>query len=75
MVRTLIPVKFYQINTDDTRIDKFSGESFPQEDGFMKIIRNEPLGVCASVIPWNGPLGNIGELTIKRHTSAITDLA
>ncbi|KAF7563278.1 hypothetical protein G7046_g859 [Stylonectria norvegica] len=41
-------------------IDKFAGESFPQEDGFMKIIRNEPLGVCASVIPWNGPLGNIG---------------
>ncbi|CAM1510086.1 Fc.00g004210.m01.CDS01 [Cosmosporella sp. VM-42] len=41
-------------------VDKFSGESFPQEDGFLKIIRNEPLGVCASIIPWNGPLGNIG---------------
>ena len=27
--------------------DKFAGESFPQEDGFMKIVRNEPLGVCA----------------------------
>ena len=27
--------------------DKFSGEAFPQEDGFMKIIRNEPLGVTA----------------------------
>lgn len=41
-------------------IDKFPGECFPQEDGFMKIVRNEPLGVCAGVIPWNGPLGNVG---------------
>ncbi|KAF4969097.1 hypothetical protein FZEAL_10291 [Fusarium zealandicum] len=41
-------------------VDKFSGESFPQEDGFLKIVRNEPLGPVASVIPWNGPLGNIG---------------
>lgn len=27
--------------------DKFAGESYPQEDGFMKIVRNEPLGVTA----------------------------
>ncbi|KAF2093839.1 aldehyde dehydrogenase X mitochondrial precursor [Rhizodiscina lignyota] len=41
-------------------IDKFGGESWPQEDGFMKIVRNEPLGVTAGIVPWNGPLGTIG---------------
>jgi aldehyde dehydrogenase (NAD+) len=40
--------------------DKFAGESYPQEDGFMKIVRNEPLGVTAGIIPWNGPIGNVG---------------
>ncbi|KAK7220086.1 hypothetical protein V2G26_008089 [Clonostachys chloroleuca] len=40
--------------------DKFSGETYPQEDGFLKIVRNEPLGVCAGIIPWNGPMGNVG---------------
>lgn len=40
--------------------DKFPGESYPQEDGFLKIVRNEPLGVTCGIIPWNGPLGNIG---------------
>ncbi|CAK4031918.1 aldehyde dehydrogenase [Lecanosticta acicola] len=40
--------------------DKFAGESFPQEDGFMKIVRNEPLGVVAGIIPWNGPIANVG---------------
>lgn len=40
--------------------DKFAGESFPQEDGFLKIVRNEPLGVTCGIIPWNGPLGNVG---------------
>lgn len=28
-------------------IDKFAGESFPQDDGFYKVVRNEPLGVVA----------------------------
>jgi aldehyde dehydrogenase (NAD+) len=37
-------------------IDKFAGESFSQEDGFYKIVRNEPLGVCAGIVPWNGPM-------------------
>jgi len=41
-------------------IDKFGGESWPQEDGFMKIVRNEPLGVTAGIVPWNGPIGTIG---------------
>ena len=40
--------------------DKFAGETFPQEDGFLKIVRNEPLGVVAGIIPWNGPVGSIG---------------
>ncbi|KAI0193505.1 aldehyde dehydrogenase [Astrocystis sublimbata] len=35
--------------------DKFAGESFPQGDGFMKIVRNEPLGVAVGIVPWNGP--------------------
>jgi aldehyde dehydrogenase (NAD+) len=41
-------------------IDKFTGESFPQDDGFLKIVRNEPLGVTAGIVPWNGPLGTVG---------------
>ncbi|TGJ79105.1 hypothetical protein E0Z10_g9658 [Xylaria hypoxylon] len=36
--------------------DKFAGESYPQDDGFMKIVRNEPLGVTAGIVPWNGPM-------------------
>ncbi|OAA53618.1 aldehyde dehydrogenase [Niveomyces insectorum RCEF 264] len=41
-------------------IDKFAGETYPQDDGYLKIVRNEPLGVTAGIIPWNGPLGNVG---------------
>ncbi|KAF9732375.1 hypothetical protein PMIN06_002074 [Paraphaeosphaeria minitans] len=41
-------------------IDKFGGESWPQDDGFLKIVRNEPLGVTAGIVPWNGPVGTIG---------------
>jgi len=41
-------------------IDKFAGESYPQDDGFLKIVRNEPLGVTAGIVPWNGPLGTVG---------------
>ncbi|KAK5712566.1 hypothetical protein LTR17_017947 [Elasticomyces elasticus] len=41
-------------------VDKFAGEAYPQEDGFLKIVRNEPLGVTAGIIPWNGPIGNVG---------------
>ncbi|KAK1767243.1 aldehyde dehydrogenase [Phialemonium atrogriseum] len=40
--------------------DKFAGETYPQEDGFLKIVRNEPLGVTCGIIPWNGPLANVG---------------
>ncbi|KAI0017431.1 aldehyde dehydrogenase [Xylariomycetidae sp. FL0641] len=37
-------------------VDKFAGESYPQDDGFMKIVRNEPLGVTTGITPWNAPL-------------------
>ncbi|KXL44405.1 MAG: hypothetical protein FE78DRAFT_150314 [Acidomyces sp. 'richmondensis'] len=40
--------------------DKFAGETYPQEDGFLKIVRNEPLGVTAGIVPWNAPIGNVG---------------
>ena len=40
--------------------DKFPGEVYPEEDGFLKIVRNEPLGVCAGIVPWNGPSANVG---------------
>lgn len=40
--------------------DKFLGESIPQEDGFLKIVRHEPLGVTAAIVPWNGPLITVG---------------
>ncbi|EXJ83946.1 hypothetical protein A1O3_04613 [Capronia epimyces CBS 606.96] len=41
-------------------IDKFVGEAVPQDGGFMQITRNEPLGVTAGIVPWNGPLGTVG---------------
>jgi aldehyde dehydrogenase (NAD+) len=41
--------------------DKLAGESFPQDDGFLKIIRHEPLGVTAGIVPWNGPMGMTGQ--------------
>ena len=41
-------------------VDKFVGESIPQDDGFLKIVRNEPLGVTAAIVPWNGPLITLG---------------
>lgn len=40
--------------------DKFAGESFPQEDGILKIVRNEPLGVTVGICPWNSPCATIG---------------
>lgn len=41
-------------------IDKFAGETYPEGDGFLKIVRNEPLGVTAGIVPWNGPVGTAG---------------
>ena len=36
--------------------DKLEGESLIDDDGFFKIVTHEPLGVCAGITPWNGPL-------------------
>ncbi|KAH8432027.1 aldehyde dehydrogenase family protein [Aspergillus melleus] len=36
--------------------DKHAGETFPADDGFLKIVQHEPLGVCAGILPWNGPM-------------------
>ncbi|KAG7410020.1 aldehyde dehydrogenase domain-containing protein [Fusarium sp. MPI-SDFR-AT-0072] len=36
-------------------IDKVHGESWPADDGYMKIVRHEPLGVTVGIIPWNAP--------------------
>lgn len=41
-------------------IDKFAGETYPQDDGFLKIVRHEPLGVTAGICPWNSPLATVG---------------
>ncbi|EEU33622.1 uncharacterized protein NECHADRAFT_56373 [Fusarium vanettenii 77-13-4] len=36
--------------------DKFKGEYMPEDDGFVKFVRNEPLGVCAAICPFNAPI-------------------
>ncbi|KAE8331423.1 Aldehyde/histidinol dehydrogenase [Aspergillus sergii] len=36
--------------------DKLEGEYLPDDDGFVKIVRHEPVGVCGGITPWNGPL-------------------
>jgi hypothetical protein len=40
--------------------DKIEGESFSADDGTYKIVRHEPLGVCAGIAPWNAPVLYIG---------------
>ncbi|KAK4942819.1 hypothetical protein LTR10_017579 [Elasticomyces elasticus] len=36
--------------------DKLEGDSMNDDDGFYKIVRHEPLGVCTGITPWNGPM-------------------
>lgn len=36
--------------------DKQKGDYFPADDGFVKLVRHEPLGVCATVNPFNAPI-------------------
>ncbi|KAM0187503.1 hypothetical protein ACHAPI_011138 [Fusarium lateritium] len=36
--------------------DKQKGDYFPADDGFVKLVRHEPLGVCAAINPFNSPL-------------------
>lgn len=38
-------------------IDKFDGDAFPSDsDGFLRIVRHEPLGVCAAINAFNSPM-------------------
>ncbi|KAM5369063.1 hypothetical protein ACJZ2D_009158 [Fusarium nematophilum] len=56
------PVKVQLLTFKDYAgwVDKYAGQTFPADDGFYKIVRNEPLGVVAGIIPWNGPLASVG---------------
>ncbi|KAF5024619.1 hypothetical protein F66182_3382 [Fusarium sp. NRRL 66182] len=36
--------------------DKLEGETLPADNGFLKIVRREPIGVCAAVNAFNGPV-------------------
>ncbi|CAK7240642.1 MAG: hypothetical protein STHCBS139747_002088 [Sporothrix thermara] len=40
--------------------DKIAGESFAEDNGFAKIVRYEPLGVCAGIASWNATFMYIG---------------
>ncbi|KAJ4244002.1 hypothetical protein NW762_014615 [Fusarium torreyae] len=36
--------------------DKQKGDYFPADDGFVKLVKHEPLGVCAAINPFNSPV-------------------
>ncbi|KAL5332712.1 aldehyde dehydrogenase domain-containing protein [Aspergillus crustosus] len=40
--------------------DKLAGESYPESNGVYKIVRHEPLGVCAGIASWNATFMYIG---------------
>ncbi|KAH6605265.1 hypothetical protein Trco_006972 [Trichoderma cornu-damae] len=39
--------------------DKLRGDYFPADDGFVKLVRQEPLGVCAAINPYNSPVASL----------------
>ncbi|KAL1905675.1 hypothetical protein Sste5344_008613 [Sporothrix stenoceras] len=39
--------------------DKLRGDYFPADDGFVKLVRQEPLGVCAGICPFNAPVATL----------------
>ncbi|OAA65378.1 Aldehyde/histidinol dehydrogenase [Niveomyces insectorum RCEF 264] len=39
--------------------DKLRGDYFPADDGFVKLVRQEPLGVCAGINPFNAPVATL----------------
>ncbi|KAH8820228.1 Aldehyde/histidinol dehydrogenase [Xylogone sp. PMI_703] len=39
--------------------DKYKGEYFPDDDGFIKLVRREPLGVCVAINPYNSPVASL----------------
>ncbi|KAJ0414320.1 aldehyde dehydrogenase [Aspergillus carlsbadensis] len=40
--------------------DKLAGETFPAEDGLLKLVQHVPLGVCVGILPWNAPTVMLG---------------
>jgi len=38
--------------------DKQRGDYFPADDGFVKLVRHEPLGVCVAINPYNSPVAS-----------------
>ncbi|CRG88849.1 hypothetical protein PISL3812_05884 [Talaromyces islandicus] len=39
--------------------DKLRGDYLPDDDGFVKLVRHEPLGVCAGINPFNAPVATL----------------
>ncbi|KAF2498486.1 aldehyde dehydrogenase [Lophium mytilinum] len=39
--------------------DKQRGDYFPADDGFVKLVRHEPLGVCVAINPYNSPVASL----------------
>ncbi|PWY86583.1 aldehyde dehydrogenase [Aspergillus sclerotioniger CBS 115572] len=39
--------------------DKHRGDYFPADDGFIKLVRHEPLGVCVAINPFNSPVASL----------------
>ncbi|KAM5344310.1 hypothetical protein ACJ41O_012847 [Fusarium nematophilum] len=40
--------------------DKIAGQSFAEDNGFAKIVKYQPLGVCASIASWNATFMYVG---------------
>ncbi|KEF56199.1 uncharacterized protein A1O9_07780 [Exophiala aquamarina CBS 119918] len=38
--------------------DKQKGDYYPADDGFVKLVRHEPLGVCVGINPYNSPVAS-----------------
>jgi acyl-CoA reductase-like NAD-dependent aldehyde dehydrogenase len=40
-------------------VTKLYGETNPSRNGILNFTIREPVGVCAAIVPWNGPLGSL----------------
>lgn len=40
--------------------DKIEGRSYVEDNGFYKIVRYEPIGVCAGIASWNATFMYVG---------------
>ncbi|KAJ5387239.1 hypothetical protein N7509_009780 [Penicillium cosmopolitanum] len=56
MKSVFIPAAATRIRYSAGWSDKLAGQSFPAENGFLKIVHREPLGVCAAITAFNAPL-------------------